>query len=53
MQDPVEFFLKISPLENSHDLLWYMDDTNKLLFLQKYLKTNIQQGEAEKDIHIA
>ena len=28
---PGGILFKISPFENSHDLLWYVDDTNRLL----------------------
>jgi hypothetical protein len=36
------------PLENSHDLLWHVSDTNSHLFLKRYLKRDIQQGEVKK-----
>jgi len=53
MQDPVEFFFKISPFENSHDLLWDMNDTTSFLSLHGSLKTNIQRGDVQKKISIS
>ena len=39
---PGGILFEISPLENSHDLLWYMNDTNRLLSLHGSLKRDIQ-----------
>ena len=49
---PSGILFKISPFENSHDLLWYMNDAS-CLSLRRYLKPGIQQGEVQKKIPIS
>ena len=44
---------EISPLENSHDLLWYMSNTNSLVSIQRYFSRGIQQGGVQKKISIS
>jgi hypothetical protein len=52
-ESPGGILFEISPLENSHDLLWHMRDTTRLVSLHEYLRTGIQEGEVQKKTFIS
>jgi hypothetical protein len=48
---PGGILLEISPLENSHDLLWDTNDTNSLASLQRHLKRDIHPSVREAMVY--